>query len=187
MEMIKHISRLLLLLAFSATAHGATTRSEMLLDAQGYRLDDPRYDDIRLWHEKEMNGVALFRTKEYPDAYAALAIAAKHGYKRAQQTLAIMHLNGHAVEKNLLVGVALLGLAAESGDRKLKRQFNEAVESLPPKFQPLVREQTAYYIARYGMQAQGVSCNLVKQLSSNLKKMRCIKQPGNYQVWDWAP
>ena len=165
----------------------ATTRFETLIDDHGYPVDDPSYADIRIWLDQEERGLALFRAKNYQEAYPLLAEAARHGLKRAQHSLALMHINGDSVTKNVLIGVALFGLAAESGERKLQREYEKAVKALPKKYHNLVREQTDYYIARYGMAVQGVHCSLVKRVGSNLKSMLCLKQPGQYDVWDWAP
>ncbi len=167
--------------------HAGTTQFETLVDNHGYPVNDPSYADIRAWLDQEERGLSLFRAKNYERAYPLLAEAARHGLKRAQHSLALMHINGHSVTKNVLIGVALLGLAAESGERKLQREYEKAVNSLPKKFRKPVRDQTDYYIARYGMAVQGVNCSLVKQAGSNLKRMLCLKQPGQYKVWDWAP
>ncbi len=175
------------LLLVCSHGFGATTFDETLVDRDGYPLDDPQYDDIRMWHEAEENGIRQYRSGSYEGVYDKLAVPAQHGFKRAQHTLALMHINGTGADKNVLVGIALLGLAAETGDRKLKREYNKAVKALPKKYQPLVRDQTAYYITRYGMKAQGISCRAIKRTGSNLKQLRCSKQPGNYKVWDWAP
>ena len=177
----------LLLLLIQAPITFAQEFNDDLLDAQGYPLADPEYEDIRKWFEEERLGLSLYRSKDYGKAYAHLAEAARHGFKRAQHNIAIMHINGEGVEKNPLIGVALLGLAAESGDRKLKKEYEKGVKALPKKFQKLVRDQTDYYIARYGMSAQGVSCRREKRPGSNMKYMRCVKEPGQYEVWDWAP
>lgn len=160
---------------------------ETLLDQHGYPLDDPRYVDIRRWFEEEELGTRLYRSEDYADAYPHLAEAARHGFKRAQHNIALMHINGQGVDKNPLIGVALLGLAAESGDRQLKKDYENGIKALPKKFHKLIREQTNYYIARYGMKAQGISCRKVKRPGSNMKDMRCIKQPGEYETWEWAP
>ncbi len=165
----------------------ATTFNETLVDGEGYPLDDPQYDNIRMWHEAEEAGIRQYRAERYEGVYDKLAVPAQHGFKRAQHTIALMHINGHGVEKNVLVGIALLGLAAETGDRKLEREYKKAVKALPKKYQPLVRDQTAYYIARYGMKVQGIRCRETKLTGTNLKQIRCVKQPGNYKVWDWAP
>ena len=177
----------LVLSLFFLELRAGTTRFETLVDDHGYPVDDPNFADIRIWLDQEERGLSLFRAKNYEEAYPLLAEAARHGLKRAQHSLALMHINGYSVTKNVLIGVALLGLAAESGERKLQKEYEKAVKSLPKKYHNLVRQQTDYYIARYGMAVQGVHCALVKKVGSNLKRMLCLKQPGQYEVWDWAP
>jgi TPR repeat protein len=167
--------------------YAAETQFESIVDSQGHRLDDPRYDLIRALNEQEERGIGLFRAGEYEVAYEVLSEPARHGLKRAQHSIALMHIAGQSVEKNVLIGIALLGLAAESGDRKLKKEYNAAVKTLQKKYQTLVRAQTDYYIQRYGMQVQGVACRKVKRTDSNLKVMKCLKQPGEYEDHPWAP
>ena len=184
------ISTLILLILFSGVVsplHGAEIPFEFTVDEQGHRLDDSRYDLIRKMSDQEKRGLRRHRQGEYADAYALLSDPARHGFKGAQHSLALMHIAGQSVDKNVLVGIALLGLAAESGDRKLEKEYAAAVKSMPEKYQQLVRDQTQYYIQRYGMEAQGVSCNKVKMPDSNLKVMRCLKQPGTYEEYAWAP
>lgn len=180
-------------LAFLFTATLASVSSaeistfESLIDSQGYPLDDPLYEEIRGWVEQEHRGLNLFRSKEYETAYPLLAGVAKHGFKRAQHSLAVMHANGYGVDKNVLVGVALLGLAAESGDPKLEREYKKGLKAIPEKYRELVGEQVKFYVARYGMETQGISCERIERTGSNLKQLLCLKRPGDYQTFDWAP
>ena len=171
----------------SAAAFAASERFDAIVDEHGYPIEDPRYDEIRTWHASQQEGLALYRREAFEAAYPVLAEPARHGFKEAQHAISLMHIKGQGVEKNVLVGVALLGLAAESGDRKLVREYKKSVKALPERFRDLVRAQTEYYIERYGMKAQGVSCNQVKQAGSNLKQLKCVKQPGSYQNWAWNP
>ncbi len=156
-------------------------------DAHGFDRLDPRYAFVTEMHDREDRGVRLYRAKEYKAAYEVLAEPARHGLKRAQHSIALMHIQGQSVEKNVLIGIALLGLAAESGDRKLQKEYAAAVKSLPQKFQLPVREQTQFYVQRYGMEAQGVACRKVKRTDSNFRMMKCFKQPGVYEDHAWAP
>ncbi len=184
------ISILILLILFSGVVsplQGAEIPFEFTVDEQGHRLDDSRYDLIRKMRDQETRGLRRHQQGEYEDAYALLSDPARHGFKGAQHCIALMHIAGQSVEKNVLVGIALLGLAAESGDRKLEQEYVAAVKSIPEKYQQLVRDQTQYYIQRYGMNAQGVSCNKVKRTASNLKVMMCLKQPGTYEDYAWEP
>ena len=158
-----------------------------VLDAQGYPLDDPAYDDVRRWYELERLGMNQYRNEMYEKAYETLSEPARRGYKRAQHTLALMHLEGYGVDKHPLVGVALLGLASESGDRRLTKEYEKSVKALPEKHQQVVRDQTAYYIARYGMKVQGVTCSMEPIRGSNRKTMTCVKGLGNHPDIPWAP
>jgi len=178
---------ILLCAGLASQTHAEESHFEGMLDAQGHRLDDPRYDLIRTLNEQEERGIGLFRAGDYSAAYELLSEPARNGLKRAQHSIALMHLKGQSVDKNPLIGIALLGLAAESGDRKLEREYKAAIKTLPEKYQKLVRAQTEYYVQRYGMQAQGISCRKVKKTDSNLKAMKCVKQPGVYEDHAWAP
>lgn len=157
------------------------------LDTDGRRTDHPSYALILSLEEAEQRGLQLYRTGDHAKAYELLADAARHGMKRAQHAVARMHLEGHGVDKNLLVGTALFGLAAESGDRDLKRQYKKLFGVIPDKYQPLVEQQVTYYTQRYGMKVQGVKCKRERRRQSNLVETRCVKQPGAYEDHAWAP
>ncbi len=171
----------------SGGASAARSTYEQSLDRFGYPLDDPEYEAIRLLLEEQERGLSLFRSEKFHEAYEVLEEPARHGFKKAQHALALMHINGTGVEKNILVGVALLGLAAESGDRRLQKNYRKALKALPDKYQSLVRKQVQYYVARFGMEAQGISCSYQALRGSNRKALHCLKDPGNYEVYPWSP
>ena len=165
----------------------AETVEDHFLDARGRPLNDSIYDGIRQLEERELRGIELYRAEKYEPAYETLAEPARHGLKNAQHSIALMHLMGQGIKKNLLVGTALFGLAAESGDRKLKREHKNLMKAIPKKYKSVVQAQTDYYIQRYGMAAQGIKCERVKNTGSNLMSMLCQKQPGNYKDNPWTP
>jgi hypothetical protein len=168
-------------------AYAQVSASHEILDAQGHKLNDPRYELIRVLNDQEQRGLRLFRAGDYAAAYELLSEPARHGLKRAQHSIALMHIEGQSVDKNPLIGIALIGLAAESGDKKLEREYRKAIKTLPEKYRKLVRAQTDYYVQRYGMKAQGISCGKVKRTDSNMKVMKCVKQPGVFEDHAWAP
>lgn len=157
------------------------------LDGGGRNMDDPRYEQIRQWEQLEQRGLALFRKEQHADAYEILAEPARRGFKSAQHALALMHLQEQGVDRNPLIGTALFGLAAESGDRRLQREYKQLLKSLPKKFHDLVEQQRVYYIERYGMAAQGIVCNKVRDQGSNLRVIRCRKEQGEYPEFAWQP
>ncbi len=161
--------------------------SGTMLDSKGRKLSDPDFELIRIWEGQEERGLELFRGENFGAAYEMLTEPARRGFKRAQHALALMHLQGQGVERNPLVGTALFGLAAESGDKKLKREYKKLLKSLPKKYHDVVEAQKVYYIERYGVKAQGISCRSVKQVASNLRTTNCAKEPGDYPDIAWAP
>ena len=62
---------------------GTETNSEILLDSQGHRFDDERYDAIRELHNQEQRGIAKYRAGEYKEAYSLLSESARKGLKRS--------------------------------------------------------------------------------------------------------
>jgi uncharacterized protein YecT (DUF1311 family) len=184
MIMIMHVVAAALL---SPTALGQTPNAEHVLDDKGRPLQDSRYDVIRALEEEEQVGLDLYRGEQYQQAYARLSLPASRGLKASQHAIALMHLKGQSVAANILVGTALFGLAAESGDKKLEKEYQKLLKQVPDKYRSLVVEQTAYYIARYGRSAQGIDCAKTKKPGSNFSTMTCLKQPGDYQEHEWAP
>ncbi len=160
---------------------------DYVLDAKGRNLNDPDFALIRDWEAQETRGLEQYRTEDFAGAYQTLTEPARRGLKRSQHALALMHLQGQGVDRNPLVGTALFGLAAESGDKKLNREYKKLLKSLPKKYHDVVEAQKAYYIERYGMDAQGVSCQSIKQVGSNLRTMECVKEPGEYPDVAWQP
>jgi TPR repeat protein len=158
-----------------------------VLDSKGRAKDDPRYMEIRNLEEQEQRGISLYRSGKHKKAYEVLSEPASLGLKRAQHSIALMHIQGQSVEKNLLIGTALFGLAAESGDRKLLQEHTKLLKLIPEKFKLLVQQQTDYYIERYGMETQGIVCAKEKPLGSHLAVVECRKQPGTYKEYPWAP
>ena len=168
-------------------ASGSTPNEDHVLDNKGRPLNDSRFDAVRALEQQEERGLALYRSEKYEEAYANLSSPASRGLKSSQQAIALMHLNGQSVSANLLIGTALLGLAAESGDKKLEKEYEKLLKQVPEKYRLLVTEQTAYYIERYGTTAQGIECSRVKKPSSNFSTTVCLKQPGTYTEYEWAP
>ena len=181
---------LLVLIAVGGLAHaGEAPGGGDGFDDQGLSAHDadPRYQEIKALFEAEQRGIDLYRAGGFEKAHAELSEPAAKGLKTAQQLMGLMYLRGEGVEKNPLKGVALLGLAAESGDRALKRQYSLALKNVPDQYQDVVRQQVAFYIARYGMAAQGITCKRTRKPQSHFMAMDCDKAPGDYEDHPWAP
>ena len=148
---------------------------------------DPRYQEVKALFAAEQRGVDLYRADSFEKAYAELSEPAAKGLKRAQHLMGLMHLRGEGVEKRPLKGVALLGLAAEAGDRMVKRQYSEALKRVPDEYRDVVQQQVQFYIDRYGMAAQGITCKRTRKPQSHFSAMDCDKAVGDYAVFPWQP
>ena len=186
-------SRLALMAALVASAGSAQAAEAVVgggeFDDQGLSAHDadPRYQEVKALFAAEQRGVDLYRAEAFEKAYAELSEPAAKGLKRAQHLMGLMHLRGEGVEKRPLKGVALLGLAAENGDRMVKRQYDEALKRVPEQFRDVVQQQVEFYIARYGMVAQGITCKRTRRPQSHFSAMDCDKAVGDYPVFPWQP
>ena len=182
-----------ILIAISSLAHageapgGGSGPGEFNNQGLSAHDADPRYQEIKTLFAAEQRGIDLYRAGAFEKAYAELSEPAAKGLKTAQQLMALMHLKGEGVEQHPLKGVALLGLAAETGDRAVRRQYSEALKRVPEQYQEVVRQQVQFYIARYGMEVQGISCKRTRKPQSHFMAMDCDKAPGEYEVHPWAP
>ena len=151
---------------------------------------DPRFEEIKLLFAAEQRGIHAYRAGDFAGAHAELAAPAAKGLKIAQHVVALMYLKGEGVEKNAgtqAKGVALLGLAAESGDKAVQRQYRKALKRTPEALREVVERQVAYYVERYGMAAQGVTCKRTRKPRSHFMAVDCSKTPGDYVEHPWAP
>lgn len=186
-------SRFALMAALVAGAGSAHAAEAVVgggeFDDQGLSAHDadPRYQEVKALFAAEQRGVDFYRAEAFEKAYAELSEPAAKGLKRAQHLMGLMHLRGEGVEKRPLKGVALLGLAAENGDRMVKRQYDEALKRVPEQYRDVVQQQVQFYIARYGMAAQGVTCKRTRRPQSHFSAMDCDKAVGDYPVFPWQP
>lgn len=148
---------------------------------------DPQYEEVRLLFLAEERGMDLYRVGDFEGAHKELEAPAANGLKIAQQLMAFMYMRGEGVQKHPAKGVALLGLAAESGDRGVRRQYRKALDAVPDEYRDVVEQQVQFYIERYGMAAQGVTCKRANRPQSHFMAMDCTKAPGDYPDHPWAP
>ena len=124
----KVLMALLLVATLVPLSASAAETWETVLDEAGRPIDDLRYESIRKWEDQEKRGLSLYKNGDYAEAYELLTEPARHGLKRAQHSIALMHIQGQSVDKNILIGTALFGLAA-SWSYRPARQSSQAVEA----------------------------------------------------------
>lgn len=184
---VAHAAMALVASATQAADSGQEATPEFFDDSIRAQSMDPQYEEIRLLFLAEERGADLYRVGDFEAAYNELEAPAANGLKIAQQLMAFMYMRGEGVEKHLPKGVALLGLAAESGDRTVRRQYRKALGAVPDQYRDVVQQQVAYYIERYGMEAQGITCKRANRPQSHFMAMDCTKEIGDYPDHPWVP
>ena len=177
---------LILTLGCAGTAVAGEAPGPSFVD-QSMDANHPLVQRINELKADEEIGLRYFQSGNYGKAYTALAATAAEGFKQSQHAMAMMYLEGKGVAQHQLKGIALLGLVAESGHRSAKREYNKALKKFPNRERAIVEKQAAWYIARYGMEAQGVTCVRNKKAFSHFADIECTKMPGDYRVYDWTP
>jgi len=126
-------------------------------------------------------GLSLYGSMDYQEASPHLMKAAQHGLKNAQATLGLMHLTGNGVERSAQLGIGWLGVAADGkAGRRIKKTYNDAIESIPKEYRPQFDKIVNAFISRYGTKAHGVRCEGYKPVGTNVKQYRCHYADSRY-------
>jgi len=133
---------------------------------------------------QERSGLKLFEQGKYEQAFDKLSELAAWGYKDSQYALAFMFLKGQHVEQSTLIGMGWLAVAAESGIEYWVNLFNKLYAAASNEDQLRIDKIIEVYKAKYGMQAQRVTCSKTQKPPSKRIVIACIK--GDYFV-HWYP
>ena len=86
-----------------------------------------------------------------------------------------MFLKGEHVDKNILLGMAWMGVAKESKDREWVEQFDNFYSKFNEAQQAMVDAKVNQYIERYGLSTTNVTCDRIQAAGSRRYETRCIK------------
>ena len=133
---------------------------------------------VRSVHASNRMGDRLYRLRKYREAFPHLEAAAKGGFKLAQARLGFIFLHGlNVVEKNyenLETGIGWLGVAADGVTHPEIRNYYKTVwKSMDEKWQPYMTQVVEAFIASYGSESNGVSCESARRAGSHIARMRC--------------
>lgn len=134
--------------------------------------------------ENEAVGVRLYDAGEHARAFMILRETAAKGLKTSQYVIAFMFMKGEGVDKNMLYGLAWLGLAAESGQEDWLAMYDKFYDSLSAAQKSMLDEKVEEFRARHGAAVQGVTCAKSAALGSRTIQMRCRKHEGTYPDHD---
>jgi hypothetical protein len=124
---------------------------------------------------KEINGIKLYKKGEYKKAFELLKTPATWGYKGSQYAVAFMFLKGQHVEQSTVLGMAWLGVAAESKVPEWTQQFNAFYELASAEEKQKIDAKLKEYIGKFGMKAQHVTCSKHIVVGTRKHKVDCHK------------
>jgi TPR repeat protein len=150
-------SSALLLSAFSFSAHAATSF------------------EVEEFNRASIDAMDALQSKNYDRAYENLNIASKLGNKISQFALALMYLQGLGVEQDVTQAYLWLNVAAEGKERKWRDVRDQIKSSLSEEQKAALQPMIDEYIAKYGEDAQEVSCYKRAEMGTNRKLMQCSK------------
>ena len=135
-------------------------------------------EDLEKLDRQERAGLRNYDRGNYEAAFESLSGTAVRGFKTSQYILAFMFLKGQYVDQSLLLGMAWLGVAKESGDPEWLELYQNLYSQLPPNQQAIVDARVAQYVEKYGMATQNVSCSRQPVAGSRRAETNCIKIDG---------
>ena len=135
------------------------------------------HTEISSLYQIEKQGMQSYRAEDFDHALESFNKTAPLGFKQSQYYLAHLHLKGQSVKRNMLEGMAWLGVAKESGHKEMIKLY----DSLYVKFNQLqkdaVDKKVLEYIALYGMENQNIICKKTKKVGSRRPLLECQKIP----------
>ena len=132
-------------------------------------------------YENETSGLRFYEQGEYGRAFMLLKNTAAQGMKRSQYILGFMFMKGEGIDRNMLFGLAWLGLAAESGNEEWQATFDQFYEKLSAAQRSMLDDKIRDYRARFGADAQGITCAKTSVVGSRRIDWVCRKGEGYYE------
>lgn len=143
--------------------------------------DAAQLDNI---YENERAGLRMYESGEHRKAFKLLKRTAAQGMKRSQYVLGFMFLKGEGVDKNMLFGLAWVGLATEAKNDGWQQTFDGLYNTLNAAQKSMVDDKIEEYRKKFGAAAQGITCARASAVGSRRQDIICRKSEGSYVEYD---
>ena len=143
--------------------------------------DATQLDNI---YENERAGLQMYESGEYEKAFAMLKKTAAQGMKSSQYVLGFMFMKGQGIDKNLLFGLAWMGLATEAKNDEWQQTFDRFYNTLNAAQQSMLDDKIEEYRKKFGASAQGITCAKAAAVGSRRQDIICRKSEGSYVEYD---
>lgn len=141
----------------------------------GCKATGKKVNNIDWVDKQQKRGISLYKRGDYQGAFEQLHELASWGYKDAQYALAFMFLKGQYVEQSSLIGMGWFGVAVESNIPEWRRLHQELYQQASQQQQKKYDIIRADFVAKYGLEAQNVTCQKSNNGFSKRRVIRCIK------------
>jgi TPR repeat protein len=153
----------------------ATAASAQIQGIPDFERSDNLEPEVEMMYRREASGLKQYNRDNYERAFELLSETAVQGLKKSQYILAFMFLKGEYVDKNLLLGMAWMGVAKESKEKEWVEQYDNLYAKFNDAQQAMVDAKVNQYIERYGLKATRVTCEKLQAAGSRVIETRCIK------------
>lgn len=130
---------------------------------------------IQDFHNMHFRGEHYYRTRQYKKAFPYLLSAAKRGFKMSQARVGFIYQQGLGdVPRNGEAAVGWLGAAAAAPtDPEILTYFRRVMNKIPDSMMPYVNQIVADYRERYGPEATGNNCQLIRSAGTHIARLKC--------------
>ncbi len=143
--------------------------------------DASQLDNI---YENERSGLRMYESGEHRKAFVLLRKTAAQGMKTSQYILGFMFMKGEGVDKNMLFGLAWLGLATEAENEEWQKTYDGLYGALSTAQKSMLDDKIEEYRKKFGATAQGVTCARGAVVGSRRQEIICRKSEGSYIEYD---
>jgi TPR repeat protein len=143
--------------------------------------DAEQLDNI---YENERAGLRFYESGDYRSAFKILSKTAAQGMKRSQYILGFMFMKGEGVDKNMLFGLAWMGLSTEADNNDWQNTYDGLYNVLTSAQKSMVDDKINQYRQKFGASAQGVTCARAAVVGSRKQDIICRKSEGSYDEYE---
>ncbi|MDX5406523.1 MAG: hypothetical protein LPK11_05710 [Chromatiaceae bacterium] len=147
--------------------------------ASSVAQDSPSVKEIKLRAEFYQNELDLLLDKarrgNFADFYQDVVKFAHYGEKYPQYLLGVMLLKGDGVQQDIGQGLVWLRLALEQKNTEWQKVYDSVSAQLTKEQLASLEPMYEVYKARFGVDAQKMSCSNERMEASNIRIHQCRK------------
>ena len=130
---------------------------------------------IESFHHVFDLGEHFYRNRQYTRAFPYLLASAKSGFKMSQARVShIYRLGLGDIPRNGEAAIGWLGVAAtHPTDPAILNEYKKMMKQIPKNLEPRVEEIIAEYRYKYGPDATGNKCLLIRSAGSHVARLKC--------------